>query len=63
MTGEDGSYDVKYNRVENMLGELTRLMDNMESSMIPQQQVNILFKYFNSYNSFRMQISKIKIQL
>ena len=37
MTGEDGSYDIKYNRVENMLGELTRLMDNMESSMIPQQ--------------------------
>jgi hypothetical protein len=37
MTGEDGSYDVKYNRVENMLGELTRLMDNMESSLIPQQ--------------------------
>ena len=45
MTGEDGSYDVKYNRVENLLGELTRIMDNMESSMIPlqPQQVDNFF--------------------
>jgi hypothetical protein len=31
MTGEEGSYEVYYNRVENLLGELTRLMDNMEN--------------------------------
>ncbi len=36
MTGEDGSYELKYNRIENLLGELTRLMDNMENTMNPQ---------------------------
>ena len=46
MTGEDGSYEFKYNKIENLLGELTRLMDNVESSL-PQQNntnVNNLFK-------------------
>jgi hypothetical protein len=31
MTGEEGSYEVYYYRVENLLSELTRLMDNMEN--------------------------------
>lgn len=59
MTGEDGSYDVKYNRVENLLGELTRLMDNMESSMIPQQVFSLIFNFLK----FRMRIYKIKIRV
>jgi hypothetical protein len=33
MTGEEGSYEVYYNRVENLLSELTRLMDNMENNI------------------------------
>ena len=59
MTGEDGSYDVKYNRVENLLGELTRIMDNMESSMIPQQPQQV-DKFFLIN---RMRIYLIKIQV
>ena len=31
MTGEEASYEIYYNRVENLLSELTRLMDNMEN--------------------------------
>lgn len=41
MTGEDGSYEFKYNKIENLLGELTRLMDNMESTMLPQNYTNV----------------------
>lgn len=33
MTGEEGSYEVYYYRMENLLSELTRLMDNVENNM------------------------------
>lgn len=43
MTGEDGSYELKYNKIENLLGELTRLMDNMENTLLLQNNTNVKF--------------------
>ena len=40
MTGEDGSCEHKYNKIENLLGELTRLMDNMENTQLVQNNNN-----------------------
>ena len=47
MTGEDGSYELKYNKIENLFGELTRLMDNMESTLPPQNNTNVIIFIFN----------------
>ncbi len=54
MTGEDGSYEFKYNKIENLLGELTRLMDNVENTLLPQNNTNVIikkcFEYKNKFN-------------
>lgn len=42
MTGEDGSYEMKYNKIENLLGELTRLMDDIENTVLPQNN-NVIY--------------------